>query len=204
MRTENEGADGLVPGGRHTSSSSSVVMTSSRSRWSTKNAFAVRYGVTNYDLLGYVHPELRRRGIGKYPLRTQCRSASPTGSLDRGPGSARSWSGAHAEESEMGHRTLLERRGLRPDPPLLPDASPGSPSNAPHPIHPTAWKGPTLGADDHWVGTGMLEDEAFRDHWGAHAHTEHEFQVTDGLFELDTDLWVVAWDGDQVAGVVQT
>src|SRR4029077_50607 len=48
------------------------------------------------------------------------------------------------------------------------------------------------------------EDEAFRDHWGAHAHTEHDYQVTFGQSALDTGLWAVAWAGDEVAGVVQT
>ena len=33
--------------------------------------------------------------------------------------------------------------------------------------------------------------------------TDADFRTTYGRAELDTDLWVVAWDGDQVAGVVQ-
>jgi ribosomal protein S18 acetylase RimI-like enzyme len=48
------------------------------------------------------------------------------------------------------------------------------------------------------------EAEAFQDHWGAHVPTEHEFEVTFSQSTLDTGLWAVAWDGDQVAGVVQT
>ena len=47
------------------------------------------------------------------------------------------------------------------------------------------------------------ENEAFRDHWGAREHTEHDFVLTFEHKELDTGLWVVAWDGDQVAGVVE-
>ena len=33
--------------------------------------------------------------------------------------------------------------------------------------------------------------------------TENDFKTTFARAELDTDLWVVAWDGDEVAGVVQ-
>ena len=33
--------------------------------------------------------------------------------------------------------------------------------------------------------------------------TESDFTTTFARPELDTDLWVVAWDGDQIAGVVQ-
>ena len=45
------------------------------------------------------------------------------------------------------------------------------------------------------------EEEAFRDHWGAHDWTDADFE---GMFagpELDTTLWRVAWEGDEVAGV---
>ena len=109
---------------------------------------------------------------------------------------------AHAEDSEIGHITLLEGRGFAPvrhfflmrratldDIPEvpLPDGL------AIRPVRP----------EDHRA-IWDAEDEAFRDHWGAHVHTEHEFQVTFGRSELDTDLWAVAWDGDSVAGVVQT
>jgi ribosomal protein S18 acetylase RimI-like enzyme len=48
------------------------------------------------------------------------------------------------------------------------------------------------------------EDEAFHDHWGWHDLTEEDFAITFGRTELDTGLWVVAWDGDEIAGVVQT
>ena len=47
------------------------------------------------------------------------------------------------------------------------------------------------------------ETEAFRDHWGHHEPTEDDFRVTYGRDELDRSLWVVAWDGDEIAGVVQ-
>jgi mycothiol synthase len=45
------------------------------------------------------------------------------------------------------------------------------------------------------------EDEAFRDHWGAHPWTEADFESMFGAPELDTSLWRVAWAGDEVAGV---
>ncbi len=48
------------------------------------------------------------------------------------------------------------------------------------------------------------DNEAFRDHWGHREQTEEDFR---GLFatpDLDTGLWSVAWEGDQVVGSVQT
>jgi mycothiol synthase len=48
------------------------------------------------------------------------------------------------------------------------------------------------------------DTEAFRDHWNAGERTDADF---DGWFaspELDTSLWRVAWDGDEVAGAVMS
>ena len=44
--------------------------------------------------------------------------------------------------------------------------------------------------------------EAFRDHWGAGEVDESDFQsfLKDPM--LQPDMWVVAWDGDQVAGSI--
>ncbi len=47
------------------------------------------------------------------------------------------------------------------------------------------------------------EIEAFRDHWSSREKTDEDFARTFKREELDTDLWVVAWDGDEIAGVVQ-
>ena len=46
--------------------------------------------------------------------------------------------------------------------------------------------------------------EAFRDHWGASLPTEESFrQFVGDPVQGDTSLWQVAWDGDQVAGMVR-
>ena len=57
---------------------------------------------------------------------------------------------------------------------------------------------------DHHRAIFDAELEAFRDHW-EHARLRRGGAST-ALFErseLDTSLWVVAWDGDEIAGVVQ-
>jgi mycothiol synthase len=43
-------------------------------------------------------------------------------------------------------------------------------------------------------------DEAFRDHWGYTPLTEEMYQEYRHSPRFCPDLWVVAWDGDQVAG----
>ena len=50
----------------------------------------------------------------------------------------------------------------------------------------------------------MADIEAFRDHWEPRDFTESAFKAHFDKQELDTDLWVVAWDGGEVAGSVQS
>lgn len=49
-------------------------------------------------------------------------------------------------------------------------------------------------------------DEAFRDHWGHVESTEEDYQRflkrTEEMEDMNPDLWMVAWEGDQVAGMV--
>jgi ribosomal protein S18 acetylase RimI-like enzyme len=44
--------------------------------------------------------------------------------------------------------------------------------------------------------------EAFRDHWGASEESEEAFERFFGPPDFHPHLWRVAWDGDEVAGVV--
>ena len=49
------------------------------------------------------------------------------------------------------------------------------------------------------------EAEAFRDHWGRREWTDQIFaELPGGSRTWTLDLWRVAWDGDEVAGVVTT
>ena len=48
------------------------------------------------------------------------------------------------------------------------------------------------------------DEEAFRDHWNRAERTEADFAGWFAIPEIDTSLWRVAWDGDEVAGSVMT
>lgn len=45
-------------------------------------------------------------------------------------------------------------------------------------------------------------DEAFRDHWGHTPMTEADVRAVLDHPHTDPSLWVVAWDGDEIAGLV--
>ena len=46
------------------------------------------------------------------------------------------------------------------------------------------------------------DTEAFQDHWNNAERTEADYEAWYAEPELDTSLWRVAWDGDEVAGAV--
>lgn len=50
----------------------------------------------------------------------------------------------------------------------------------------------------------QAENEAFRDHWGSHDSTFEEWSRRKfSRSDFDPTLWVVAWDGNQIAGFSQ-
>jgi mycothiol synthase len=159
----------------------------------------VRDGVPTYDLWGTVGPGYRRRGLGTALLGWNLtRARSRAAREDVG---SRVDLGSFSEDTETGHRALLAahgfesvrhfflmRRGGLDDVPVipLPDGLEVRPVS-----------------EDQWRTIFAAENEAFRDHWGHREMGESAYQATFSKDELDTSLWVVAWDGDEVAGVVQ-
>ncbi len=58
--------------------------------------------------------------------------------------------------------------------------------------------------DEHAVAIWQADNEAFRDHWGSHAQTYEDWSHRKfGNPNFDPTLWMIAWDGDQVAGFSQ-
>jgi mycothiol synthase len=153
-----------------------------------------------YAAQGNVHPDFRRRGLGRGILRFNearlIELASRRG--DTGKREFGSW----ATQGEAAGRALLESEGYRivrygfamrrltlDDLPVapLPDGLEIRPVSA---------------AD--YRAIFDADNEAFRDHWGHREMTEEDFRSQFNQPDLNTDLWRVAWDGDQVAGSVQT
>jgi mycothiol synthase len=55
---------------------------------------------------------------------------------------------------------------------------------------------------EHYYAIWHASAEAFQDHWGATPIDEHEFEDMMKDPRNDPSLWMVAWDGDQVAGSI--
>lgn len=160
----------------------------------------VRDGLALYGINGTVHPHWRRRGIATAMLRAverhqRARAERFEDAEGRALGT---WIG----EKESGAAELLEAEGYVPvryyfsmirdnldDIPdiALPD-----------------------GLEIREVRDGDREtifaadNEAFRDHWGHREMTREDFTRLFSMPDLDTSLWSIAWDADEVAGGVQT
>jgi mycothiol synthase len=160
-------------------------------------------GGRNYTAGGEVDPEQRGRGIGRALLRHNIRHQQARAERESAPGATsqperrlESW----AFESQSRRTRLLESEGfqvvrwffemLRPDLDDIADMPmPGGLEIRPvlPEQHRAIWD---------------ADVEAFRDHWGAMEDTEHGFSRFFSGPEFRPELWRVAWDGDQVAGVV--
>lgn len=159
----------------------------------------VRDDTPTYRVEGEVHPDYRRRGIGRWlfdwtVLRAKARAERED------PGVAVKLT-AWVEDAAVGNRALVTGAGFLPVRYfyLMKRTGLDDLPEAPLPdgleIRPVE--------DAHRRAIIEAENEAFRDHWGHHEMTESTYTTTYSRPELDTDLWVVAWDGDQIAGVVQ-
>jgi mycothiol synthase len=160
----------------------------------------MRGGRPTYDLYGHIDPAVRRRGIGRAMLHENLRRVEER--VASGEDGDRSYRvRGFADEGEVGHRTLLEAEGFTPARwfflmrrPTLDDI-PDAPLPEGIEIRPVL--------PDHHRAIFDAESEAFQDHWEPHDPSEAEFRSLFSRSDLDTDLWIVAWDGDAIAGVVQ-
>ena len=58
--------------------------------------------------------------------------------------------------------------------------------------------------DEHAIAVWQADNEVFRDHWGSHDSTFEDWSHRKfGNPNFDPTLWMIAWDGDQIAGYSQ-
>jgi mycothiol synthase len=158
----------------------------------------VRDGRSVYSTSGTVHQDWRRRGLGRAILRQNERRLREMADGHEDPGGRvlNSW----IDDAQGGARQLLEADGYgpvrygfamrRPSLDELPEA----------PL-PDGIEVRPVRREDHRA-IYDADTDAFLDHWEAHERTEEDFIAMYAAPYLDTALWRVAWDGEQVAGSV--
>lgn len=194
LQVEWEEADGIIP-----ARDLVLVEVDGRVVASSGVERTVRDGIATYDVFGWVHPEFRRRGLGTSLLARNLRHASARAASE--PPEMQTDAHGFADEQETGNLALLAGAGFEPARHFFLmqratlDDVPGAPLPDGLELRPVT-------PDQHRT-IFDAQSEAFLDHWGSHAWGDDMFRATFAKSELDTSLWVVAWDGDQVAGVVE-
>ena len=156
-----------------------------------------------HQLHPLVHPEWRHRGIGRALLAwaenraTEGTASGTMGSRDV-PHLLAGWAdleiadvapfAAAAGYEVVGYGIMMTRSLVEPIPDLpMPDGL------VTRPVRP----------EDHRA-IYDADTEAFQDHRDPATRTDADFERWFTMPELDTGLWEVAWDGDQVAGSIWT
>jgi len=154
--------------------------------------------------VGYVQPEYRRRGIGRnlldfveMRLKEISTHMIETGQLF--PSAPRFYDNGISDK-ETAKEALLQNAGYRPVRYLFDMVRPDLENIPDLPLSPGLEVRPVL--PEHYHPIFDASNEAFRDHWGFIPEPEENFQrmLVDPNF--DPSLWRVAWDGDQIAGMV--
>lgn len=160
-----------------------------------------RDGIGVHQVEGWIRPAWRRRSLGRALLHWTERRAGEVARMDGRP-DARALS-SWPDEDQVGAIALYAAEGYRivrysflmvrdlaesiADSPPLPDGLEIRP--VAEPDHRRIWD---------------ADSEAFRDHWDAGERTDSDYESWFATPELDTRLWRVAWDGDEVAGSVMS
>lgn len=155
-------------------------------------------GLTFYQTFGFLLPEWRRQGIGTAMLAwTEERLRLIASSHEKkGP----RFFQAGAADTEKGTTAMLEKAGYqsvryefnmkRPISDPLPEA-PMPTGLEVRPVKP-----------EHIRPIWDAMQEAFKDHWGYVEEGEEIYKAWQGESSFQPELWKVAWEGDQVAGMV--
>jgi GNAT superfamily N-acetyltransferase len=155
-------------------------------------------GIREYRMGAMVDPDWRRRGIGRWlqrRLEAHARVLAALYPSDQ-PAAAGSW----VPDAREGARILLEQEGFTPARYFFDMVRPTM-DDIQHLPLPDGLEIRPVGPDAYrqlWDA----DAEAFLDHWGGFDASDAAFQawLKDPRFE--PSLFVVAWDGDQIAGGV--
>lgn len=155
-------------------------------------------GVFTYGVIGFLHPDWRRKGIGTTMLQhAEARMRLIAAAHEPGP----KFFQASVNHGEQGLLSLLESQGYQP---VRYTINMTRAINAPMPDAPMP---PGLEVrpvtEAHYRPIFEADQEAFRDHWGSGERSfEEGFPPWQEDPVFNPALWKVAWDGEQIAGMV--
>jgi mycothiol synthase len=155
-------------------------------------------GPRNYSHYGFVLPEWRGRGLGRAMMRWVEERAREIEATQEEEAPAYISTSVYSDMS--GLENLLKTGGYEPvrydfhmETPDL-DNIPDMPMPEGLEVRPAR--------PEHYRAIWEASAEAFQDHWGATVYDEKDYERWVADFRQEPHLWMVAWDGEQVAGSV--
>jgi ribosomal protein S18 acetylase RimI-like enzyme len=143
-------------------------------------------------------PEWRRMGIGRALLHA-CQRRLREIAADL-PAATESVFHTNSPEGDIGANEVLRREGYRPARYSYTMVRPTLDSVPEIPIPERLEVRPAR--PEAYRRIFEANEEAFQDHWGYIPRTDEDFERWLGEPATDPSLWQVAWDGDEVAGMV--
>ena len=159
-------------------------------------------GRLSHSTWGNVHPDWRKKGIGTQAQKWLEERALEV-SLQHAPETPKFYN-YYAQKNQKDKIEMAKERGFKEERFFFemdrdlskPISEPKLPENLE--VRPVK--------EEHYRKIWDASDEAFRDHWGYVESTEQDYErwlnSISKLDELNPKLWKIAWDGDQVAGMV--
>jgi mycothiol synthase len=156
-------------------------------------------GTRTYQCYAFVEPAWRRRGLGTVML---ARNERLLGAIAAEHGRVRpQWLESGAGDLAVGTIALLERAGYRPVRHSY-EMVLRTLDDVPEVALPEGFEVRPV-TRDQYRSIWEANAEAFRDHWGERTQGEEDWRRFESEPEYaDPSLWQVAWDGDEIAGVV--
>jgi GNAT superfamily N-acetyltransferase len=155
-------------------------------------------GTRAYNVWGAVDPAWRRRGIGRAMLHWNLDRARQVAA---GQETTRErWFGTWDEDANVGAAALLRSEGFRPIRRFFLMVRPDLEDIVVPPMPEGLEVRPVT--EDQWRTIYLADNEAFLDHFGGVDPTEAGYRRWVDYPRFDPSLFVVAWDGDEVAGAV--
>jgi mycothiol synthase len=158
-------------------------------------------GLREFRLRAYVHPAWQRRGIGHALLAWGERRAAERAQAS--PTERPVVVGSFADERRTAKIALLSEQGYAPVRWFFEMLRPTLDNVDVPPLPEGLEIRPVGDRREEWHELFEADVEAFRDHWGGFAADEAAFEEWISDPNFDPSLYVVAWDGGQIAGAVE-
>lgn len=149
---------------------------------------------------GCVHPEFRSRGIGSSLLEKMAERAQTE--MESIASDERVCIQTYMNNRDEAGHVLLKEHGFAPIRYFwrMETKLQKAPATA---TFPDGIELRPFNKDDHGHAAWQANNEVFHDHWGSYEFTFEDWSKRVNSPNFDPSLWLVAWDGDEIAGFSQ-